>query len=219
MPTISATFVHEYTSPTLTWMRECAVPISRKCRKQATVGEAYNLINPSRHVFRKNFWASSPEQIDQRRKGANIVIPPRSFGGTVPEGRPRLFCDSVEAAQLNWSVGCAGQRMKSDLFAQDHYRVLGVDRNATHGTIREAYLRLVKKHHPDVSKGAQSEEQFKAIASAWEVRIVPFRLNTTTTQVCLVRGAGLKRTTRFGRRRKRFIGYISPSTSLLHLRL
>lgn len=71
--------------------------------------------------------------------------------------------------------------MKSDLFAQDHYRVLGVDRNATHGTIREAYLRLVKKHHPDVSKGAQSEEQFKAIASAWEVRIEPFRLKTTTS--------------------------------------
>lgn len=58
--------------------------------------------------------------------------------------------------------------MKNDLFTQDHYRVLGVARDANHGTIREAYLRLVKKHHPDVSKGAQSEEQFKAIASAWE---------------------------------------------------
>eukprot|EP00752_Nemacystus_decipiens_P005240 g4756.t1 len=60
-------------------------------------------------------------------------------------------------------------RMKNDLFTQDHYRVLGVARDANHGTIREAYLRLVKKHHPDVSKGAQSEERFKAIASAWEV--------------------------------------------------
>lgn len=59
-------------------------------------------------------------------------------------------------------------RMKNDLFTQDHYRVLGVARDANHGTIREAYLRLVKKHHPDVSKGAQSEDQFKAIASAWE---------------------------------------------------
>lgn len=59
--------------------------------------------------------------------------------------------------------------MKNDLFTQDHYRVLGVARDANHGTIREAYLRLVKKHHPDVSKGAQSEERFKAIASAWEV--------------------------------------------------
>lgn len=59
--------------------------------------------------------------------------------------------------------------MKNDLFRQDHYRVLGVARDANHGAIREAYLRLVKKHHPDVSKGAQSEERFKAIASAWEV--------------------------------------------------
>lgn len=58
--------------------------------------------------------------------------------------------------------------MKSDLFTQDHYRVLGVARDAKHSTIREAYLKLVKIHHPDVSKGAESEEKFKAIASAWE---------------------------------------------------
>ncbi|CAM9106326.1 unnamed protein product [Pylaiella littoralis] len=59
--------------------------------------------------------------------------------------------------------------MKTDLFTQDHYRVLGVARDANHGAIRKAYLKLVKQHHPDVSKGAQSEERFKAIASAWEV--------------------------------------------------
>ncbi|CAN0329876.1 unnamed protein product [Scytosiphon promiscuus] len=59
--------------------------------------------------------------------------------------------------------------MKTDLFTQDHYRVLGVSRDANQQTIRDAYLRLVKKHHPDISKSAQSEEQFKAIASAWEV--------------------------------------------------
>lgn len=63
---------------------------------------------------------------------------------------------------------CSLGRMKNDLFTQDHYRVLGVARDANHGTIREAYLRLVKKHHPDISKGAESEEKFKAIASAWE---------------------------------------------------
>lgn len=59
--------------------------------------------------------------------------------------------------------------MRQDYFSQNHYRVLGVDRDATHKTIREAYLRLVKQHHPDVSKGAQSAETFKAVASAWEV--------------------------------------------------
>lgn len=60
-------------------------------------------------------------------------------------------------------------RMREDYFTQDHYRVLGVAPDANHGTIREAYLRLVKKHHPDVSKGAQNEDKFKAVASAWEV--------------------------------------------------
>lgn len=52
---------------------------------------------------------------------------------------------------------------------QDHYTVLGVDRKASHDAIREAYLKLVKKHHPDVSNGPESAENFKAIASAWEV--------------------------------------------------
>lgn len=59
--------------------------------------------------------------------------------------------------------------MRQDYFTQDHYRVLGVAADASHATIREAYLRLVKKHHPDVSRGAQSADKFKAVASAWEV--------------------------------------------------
>lgn len=65
------------------------------------------------------------------------------------------------------------EKMKTDLFTQDHYRVLGVARDANHGAIRKAYLKLVKQHHPDVSKGAQSEERFKAIASAWEASRLP----------------------------------------------
>ncbi|CAM9143907.1 unnamed protein product [Ascophyllum nodosum] len=59
--------------------------------------------------------------------------------------------------------------MRYDLFSQDHYKVLGVSRDASYDTIREAYLKLVKTYHPDINKGAGSADRFKAIASAWEV--------------------------------------------------
>ena len=58
--------------------------------------------------------------------------------------------------------------MRYDLFSQDHYKVLGVSRDASYDTIREAYLKLVKTYHPDINKGAGSADRFKAIASAWE---------------------------------------------------
>lgn len=52
---------------------------------------------------------------------------------------------------------------------QDHYRVLGISRGASQDVIRRAYLRMVREHHPDVSKKCGSAEKFKAIASAWQV--------------------------------------------------
>lgn len=58
------------------------------------------------------------------------------------------------------------------MMGQDHYRVLRVPRGADQDTIRTAYLRLVKEHHPDVSQKCGSVEKFKAIASAWEVRAI-----------------------------------------------
>lgn len=75
--------------------------------------------------------------------------------------------------------------MRQDLFTQDHYRVLGVAPDASHDQIRAAYLKLVKQHHPDVSKGAQSAERFKAIASAWEVGWgLPSMARLRSFQIC-----------------------------------
>jgi len=49
----------------------------------------------------------------------------------------------------------------------DPYKTLGVPRDATADAIRSAYLKLAKRHHPDLNPGdAKSEETFKAIASA-----------------------------------------------------
>lgn len=53
-----------------------------------------------------------------------------------------------------------------------HYEVLGISRDATGLDIRQAYVRLVREHHPDkvsAERKAAAEETFKAIQSAYEV--------------------------------------------------
>src|SRR5215470_19797211 len=51
---------------------------------------------------------------------------------------------------------------------KDYYSILGVDRKADAKTIKSAYRRLARKHHPDVAKGKDAE-RFKEIAEAYEV--------------------------------------------------
>jgi len=51
---------------------------------------------------------------------------------------------------------------------KDYYKILGVDRKADGKTIKSAYRKLARKHHPDVAKGKDAE-RFKEIAEAYEV--------------------------------------------------
>ena len=44
---------------------------------------------------------------------------------------------------------------------RDYYDVLGVNKNASAAELKEAYKRLAKKFHPDVSKEPHAEEKFK----------------------------------------------------------
>src|ERR1700712_1716238 len=54
--------------------------------------------------------------------------------------------------------------------AQDHYKVLGVDKKATAAEIKKAYRKLARQYHPDKNPGdAKSEARFKEISLAHDV--------------------------------------------------
>ena len=52
---------------------------------------------------------------------------------------------------------------------KDYYRILGVERSADEKTIKSAYRKLARKHHPDVAKGKDDGQRFREITEAYEV--------------------------------------------------
>jgi curved DNA-binding protein len=52
---------------------------------------------------------------------------------------------------------------------KDYYQVMGVPRDATDAQIKQAYRKLARKYHPDVSKEKDAEARFKEVGEAYEV--------------------------------------------------
>jgi len=53
---------------------------------------------------------------------------------------------------------------------KDYYKILGVDKKSDGKTIKNAYRKLARKHHPDVNPNESgAEERFKEINEAYEV--------------------------------------------------
>ncbi len=56
---------------------------------------------------------------------------------------------------------------------KDYYKVMGVSRDATEAQIKQAYRKLARKYHPDVSKEKDAEARFKEVGEAYEVLKTP----------------------------------------------
>lgn len=73
-----------------------------------------------------------------------------------------------------------------------HYSILGIPRNADFITIREAYLSMARRHHPDRAKENESvSSRFTDVHLAWETLSDPDKralydavLNSTRSEVC-----------------------------------
>ena len=63
--------------------------------------------------------------------------------------------------------------MAANIFRRrmESLRTLGLEPSASPTTVREAYLRLAKQHHPDIATGCKvaAQEQFQRISVAYEV--------------------------------------------------
>lgn len=52
---------------------------------------------------------------------------------------------------------------------EDHYSVLGLDRNASAEEIKKAYRKLARQLHPDVNDSPEAQDRFKRVTHAYEV--------------------------------------------------
>ncbi len=52
---------------------------------------------------------------------------------------------------------------------KDYYKIMGVSSTASSDEVKNAYRKLARKYHPDVSKEKDAEARFKEMKEAYEV--------------------------------------------------
>ena len=50
---------------------------------------------------------------------------------------------------------------------KDYYTILGIARDATQDQIKQAYRKVARKYHPDISKEPHAESRFKDVGEAY----------------------------------------------------
>ncbi|MEO6836483.1 MAG: DnaJ domain-containing protein, partial [Candidatus Tumulicola sp.] len=74
---------------------------------------------------------------------------------------------------------------------KDYYEILGVARGVSGDEIKQAYRRLARKHHPDVSDDkSEAELRFKTINEAYEVLSDPAKRAQYDRFGAVTNGAG-----------------------------
>ena len=89
---------------------------------------------------------------------------------------------------------------------KDFYRILGVKENASEEEIRERWIELTKRYHPDRMEGMPSDERIKEINGAYQV----LKHSSTRVEYDLNRTYGQKK-------RKSYFKRLSVPASILIL--
>ena len=72
-----------------------------------------------------------------------------------------------QSAHYGWGGAGDGSRSREEMRALS---VLGLDADCDHKSVRTAYRRLAKEHHPDLKQGdKEAEQRFREIQAAYDV--------------------------------------------------
>ena len=111
-----------------------------------------------------------------RRPQGRAVRPPSPRGAGPAAGRGRRERDDHRGVlgrlphRRRGAAPRQGGRRGVAMAGQDLYKVLGVEKKASHDEIKKAYRKLARRFHPDRNPGdTRAEERFKEVQAAYDV--------------------------------------------------